>query len=156
MYVLLICILITNLIFFSYLCIVKFQHFSSTLCLQVTNQWSMWYRIKQFSPIIQIHIKVHLLDQNFYWEMSYSRPPRSIYRWWKSTSFSKHLKKFTSFHSFYVLLILPIWNIVKIRIKWSFHCGSVATNLISIHEDTGLIPGLAQCIKDPALQWAVV
>ena len=33
----------------------------------------------------------------------------------------------------------------------SSHCDSVETNLTSIHEDTGLSPGLTQWIKDTAL-----
>ena len=38
----------------------------------------------------------------------------------------------------------------------SSHCGAEETNLTSINEDVGLIPGLPQWVGDPALKWAVV
>ena len=45
-------------------------------------------------------------------------------------------------------------NFMAIKNIWRSHHGSVVENLSSIH--VGLIPGLAQLVKDPVLPWAVV
>ena len=47
------------------------------------------------------------------------------------------------------------WQI-KNALSRSSHRGTMETNLTSIHEDVGLIPGLAQWVQDLALPWAVV
>ena len=46
------------------------------------------------------------------------------------------------------------WKIIiinYIKSRGSPYCGSLETNLTSIHEDVGLIPGLVQWVKDLAL-----
>ena len=48
-------------------------------------------------------------------------------------------------------LIKIIFNLKKSLLFGSSHCGSVVMNLTRVHEDVGLIAGLDQWIKDPAL-----
>ena len=45
---------------------------------------------------------------------------------------------------------MPTYLLEAVRAGSSHH-GSAEANLTSIHEDAGLITGLAQCVQDPAL-----
>ena len=46
------------------------------------------------------------------------------------------------------IFLLQVFMLKKSR---SSHCGAVETHPTSNHEVSGLIPGLAQCVKDLAL-----
>ena len=41
---------------------------------------------------------------------------------------------------------------IKTEGMGSSHCGAVETNLTSINEDAGLIPGLVQWVEDPVMR----
>ena len=53
------------------------------------------------------------------------------------------------------MTMLSVNQHLKVIVRWSSHCGSEETNLTSIHEDAGWIPGLAQWVGDPRLPWAM-
>ena len=63
-------------------------------------------------------------------------------------------------HTFQMFILMHFSQVEHTTVKstwikklnlWSSHHGSAETNLTSIQEDTGLIPGLAQSVKAPAL-----
>ena len=48
-------------------------------------------------------------------------------------------------------------NLISVNeMPGSSYCGSMETNLTGTPEDTGLIPGLTQLVKNLALSWAMV
>ena len=74
---------------------------------------------------------------------------------WRNAFFSAyhqdHVNRrivYTSYTQIKVANMLSIKKHLKINI-----CGSVETNLTSIYEDAGLIPGLAQRVEDLELLW---
>ena len=50
-----------------------------------------------------------------------------------------------------LLFLLEARTVVALEKEggWSFHCGPAETNPTSVHEDAGLLPGLAQRVGDP-------
>ena len=57
-------------------------------------------------------------------------------------------------HKYIPLIVHPNLDSVLVQDLhfWNSYCGSVLTNPTSIHNDIGSIPGLAQWVKDLALQ----
>ena len=68
-------------------------------------------------------------------------------------NFHLHILNHTSiWGNFQDIHSVILQNVKKVRTR-SSHCGSAVRNLTRIHEDVGLIPGLAQWVKDLVLQW---
>ena len=76
--------------------------------------------------------------------------------WAAAVTFWTHTARAGTLH-FYLLQYYILKQICTQHKNWgSSHCGSAVTNPTSVHEDMGLIPGLAQWIKYPTLPWAEV
>ena len=50
----------------------------------------------------------------------------------------------------YHLKIFPMLS-TEVKKCWSSHCGLAVMNPTSVHEDTGLLSGLARWVKDSVL-----